>query len=383
VVTISRRWMVAALALVLAACTGTNNTPTATPGPAATRATPAATTRATTSVTPSQPTATASARVAPTPGATASASGRLPPSPGASAVAGSIAIADAAAVDPISRAVAAALGAGDPGIAATFSTDETFASFCAGQVDAYGAVRKIKARGEADVCANNNVDYVELRIALDAVAVVTSAQNADLVCLGFPDLYALLGPESTGFTNWKDANSLAATLGSGAEFADQPLTVAGPPADADASALLIDAIIAPIAAQRSQTAGVRSDYQASPDSTAVISTVANPASGAATLGWLPYSVAAANADQVKILRLDGGDGCINPSVDKVLSGAYPTSRSLYLYVNLDKADANPALAAYVDAYMGPDTLATALQTLPYLPLPDDVLQESRFAWQGR
>src|SRR4029078_6351312 len=88
--------------------------------------------------------------------------------------------------------------------------------------------RPIKAEGEADVCAQNGVEYVELKVALDGLSVTPSAADTALTCLTFADLYALVGPESTGFSNWTDAQALATELGSTTTFPDAPLTGTGP-----------------------------------------------------------------------------------------------------------------------------------------------------------
>jgi len=159
-----------------------------------------------------------------------------------------------------------------------------------------------------------------------------------------------------------------------------PLTVAGPPPDADPSQLLVDTAITGLAQQRSQTPGLRTDYQQGVDATSVLSALA---SSQTSLGWLSAGDATANAATVAPLAVDGGDGCVNPDQDKIFSGVYPLSRTLYLYVNLGTAYSNPAVAAFVDSALGDDTLSTALSSLPLVPLPSDVLQETRFAWEGR
>ena len=106
-------------------------------------------------------------------------------------------------------------------------TGDGFALFCAGEIDIADASRAIKPEGEADVCATNGVEYVELKVALDGLSVITSAADTALECLTFADLYALIGPESTGFANWTQAQALATELGSPTTFPDAPLTVTG------------------------------------------------------------------------------------------------------------------------------------------------------------
>ena len=104
-------------------------------------------------------------------------------------------------------------------------TGDGFKTFCVGETDITDASRAIKA-GEArpTSCAANGIEYVELQVALDGLTVMTSPDNSAIECLTFADLYALIGPESTGFEKWSDAQALATELGSNTTFPDAPLT---------------------------------------------------------------------------------------------------------------------------------------------------------------
>ena len=367
------------LATVFVGCSSSTQAPTAVPTSAPLSAAPTTASSALASAAPATPSSLATSGASVSPAASSGGS----PSPQGSAVSGQLTVDDSSAVDPISRAIGTVFAVGQPGVTVTFNSSGSFDAFCSGQADIYGADHRILSKGEADQCAKNKVDYVELPIALDSVALVTAASNQEITCLGYPDIYALIGPESTGFASWQDANALAAQLGSGAEFADTPLIVAGPAPDSEPSALLTATVIAPIATSRQQQATLRTDYQQVADDGALLTTLAGANPGDQTLGWLPYGLAAAAPDKVTVLHIDAGDGCVDPTVDRMLSNAYPLSRELFLYVNLARAESNPAVAPFVDEYLGIDGLPAVLADLPYTPLPDDVLQETRFAWQGR
>ena len=367
------------LAVVIIGCSPSAQVPTAAPTGALLSTAPATASPAPASATSASPSYPASSAASISPAASSGGS----PLPQDSAVSGQLTVDDSSAVDPISRAIGTVFAVGQPGVTVTFNSSGSFDAFCSGQADIYGADHRILSKGEADECAKNKIDYVELPIALDSVALVTAASNQEITCLGYPDLYALIGPESTGFASWQDANTLAAQLGSGAEFADTPLIVAGPAPDSEPSAVLTATVIAPIAASRQQQATLRTDYQQVTDDTALLTTLAGTNPGNQTLGWLPYGLAAAAPDKVTVLRIDAGDGCVDPTVDRMLSNAYPLSRELFLYVNLARVDSNPAVAPFLDEYLGIDGLPAVLANLPYTPLPDDVLQETRFAWEGR
>ncbi len=67
-------------------------------------------------------------------------------------------------------------------------TGDGFALFCAGETDISDASRTIKDT-EAEDCAANGVEYTELLIAFDGIAVMTSPANTAVECLSFVDLY--------------------------------------------------------------------------------------------------------------------------------------------------------------------------------------------------
>ncbi|MDL2335632.1 MAG: substrate-binding domain-containing protein, partial [Chloroflexota bacterium] len=85
---------------------------------------------------------------------------------------------------------------------------------------------------------------------------------------------------------------------------------------------------------------------------------------------------------VKAVAIDGGNGCITPTRDTIADGTYPLSRSLYIYPNNAKADANPALQAWVDFYLSDAGIANVTD-VGYVNLPADALQASRDAWANR
>ena len=75
---------------------------------------------------------------------------------------------------------------------------------------------------------------------------------------------------------------------------------------------------------------------------------------------------------------------VAPSTEAVADGSYPVSRSLYIYVNTDKAATNPALVSYVDYYLGngyQDGVENAFGPgVGYVALPADIKAETDAAW---
>ena len=324
---------------------------------------------------------TAPSAAAPTTGAPESSA----PGASAPAVSGSITVSGSSTVEPISTGVAELLKESNPDFNYTIEgpgTGDGFKRFCAGEVDIADASRKIKPEGEADVCAAAGIEYVELQIAYDGITVMTSPENTAIECLSFADLYALIGPESTGFENWSDAQALATELGSTVTYPEASLDITGPGEESGTFDSFVELVLAGIGGDRGQEDPTRPDYVASANDNAIIEGITTSAS---SLGWVGFAFAEENADVIKELTVSkepGGD-CVAPTAETIADGSYPISRSLYIYVDKAKAAANPAVAAFVDFYLTDGTISTVLETVPYVNLPADVLAETRSAWEAR
>jgi phosphate transport system substrate-binding protein len=99
-----------------------------------------------------------------------------------------------------------------------------------------------------------------------------------------------------------------------------------------------------------------------------------------SLGWVGFAFAGQNADAVKLLEVDGGEGCVAPDPETIAGGAYPIARDLFIYVNTDNAAENPALQAFVDYYLSDDGIA-AVEEAGYIGLTPEALEETRTAWE--
>ena len=130
-------------------------------------------------------------------------------------------------------------------------TGDGFAQFCAGETDISDASRPISEE-EAQTCADAGIEFIELKIAVDGLSVITSAENTDVDCLRFVDLYALLGPTPTGINNWADAaaiaDEIAATvtdLGAvNTPYPDADLTVTAPGEESGTFDSFVELVIA-------------------------------------------------------------------------------------------------------------------------------------------
>ena len=300
-----------------------------------------------------------------------------------SGVEGEIFVTGSSTVEPISTAIAEAFAAANAGFGFTVEgpgTGDGFKKFCAGEADIADASRKIKDE-EAQACKDAGIEFVELKVAYDGISILTSPENTAIACVSFADLYALTGPESTGFAKWSDAAALAKELGSNTVMPDADLTITGPGEESGTYDTYVELALAKTAEARGQDAATRPDYTASSNDNAIIDGIAGSPT---SLGWVGFAFAEENIDKVKELEVskDPNGTCVAPSAETIGDGSYPLSRSLYIYVNTAKAAENPAVAAYVDYYLADGTIATALETVPYVNLPADVLAETRAAWDA-
>ncbi len=301
--------------------------------------------------------------------------------------AGNVNVSGSSTVEPVSRKAAelyedlcpdTLVNVDGPG------TGDGFKLFCAGDTDISNASRAIKA-SEAETCADAGIEFTELKIAFDGIAVMTNPNNTAIECLSFPDLYALLGGESEGFGNWSDANDIAAALGSTvAPYPDEPLQISAPGTESGTYDSFVEIVLEHIAEeQQGEDAQViRQDFSGNADDNVIIEGIG----GADTsLGWVGFAFAAENTDRVKTIEVseEAGGACVSPTVETIADGSYPVSRALYIYVNNGKVADNPALAGYLDYYLGDgytESVTKAFGTSGYVELPADQLQAARDAW---
>jgi len=298
------------------------------------------------------------------------------PEPGAisdTATTGAIFISGSSTVEPISVRVAEMFEAVTPGVQVDVEgpgTGDGFKKFCDGETDISDASRAIKP-AEMENCAANGVKYTEILVGIDGIAVMTNPANDAVDCVTIENLYGLIGPESTGISNWADANDIA-----GEGMPSAPLEIFGPGAESGTYDSFIEIVLEDLAEERGQDAITRTDYNAAADDNLTLQGIQ---SSPTTVGWVGYAFGAES--DVKLLAVDGGDGCIDPTPETIASNEYPISRNLYIYVNEKKARRNRALVEFVDFYVS-EGLDEAVATVGYVELAEDAKANVRFEWNG-
>jgi phosphate transport system substrate-binding protein len=187
--------------------------------------------------------------------------------------------------------------------------------FCAGETDISNASRAID-EDEAEACAEAGIGYVELTVANDAltVAIHTPILYNWVTCLTVAQLRKIWEPDSD-VSNWQEVDP---------SFPDVPLRLYG----AGTGSGTFDYFTFVINGERGAS---RTDYAATDDDNDSVEGVADD-KGA--LGYFGFSYYQENRGRLTALEIDGGPGCVPPSVRTVQNGTYrPLARPLYIYVS--------------------------------------------------
>ncbi len=294
--------------------------------------------------------------------------------PSSEPLSGEIAIDGSSTVYPISAAVAEEFQIENPEVKVTVAFSGTgggFKKFCSTETDANDASRPIKTKdkpgadgqlgtaddelSEATLCANAGIEPVELKVAYDGLSVVVNPANDFVDCLTTDELKAIWDQGST-VTTWADVR---------AGWPAEKIELFGPGADSGTFDYFTEVINGE--AKRS-----RSDYTPSEDDNALVQGVANDENG---LGYFGFAYYEENADKLRLVPIDGGSGCVSPSIDTIKDGSYaPLSRPLFVYPST-QAVARPEVAAYFTYYL--DKVNDFVVEVGYVPLPDDELAAAK------
>lgn len=293
---------------------------------------------------------------------------------GSAGEAGEVFISGSSTVEPISIRVAELFEDTAPDVSVSVDgpgTGDGFKLFCAGETDISDASRQIKP-AELEDCFASGIDrIVELKVGIDGIAVMTNSANDTVECLDFAQLFDLIGPSAEGKSTWAEASP---------GLPDAPLDVFGPGEESGTFDSFIEIVFEDLAEEQGLEATTRTDYSPSGDDNVILQGLQTSDT---SLGWVGYAFAV-NASGVRLIPIDGGDGnCVEATEGTIASNEYPISRDLWIYVNADRAEANPAVAAYVDYYVTSAGLGQAVSEVGYVPLTDDAAAETAERWNSR
>ena len=230
-----------------------------------------------------------------------------------------------------------------------------FERFCAGETDLSNASRPIDEDEQA-LCEEGGVEYVEFRVATDALTNVVNKANDWATCLTVDQLNAIWDPESK-IANWNQVDP---------SFPDVPLKLYGAGTDSGTFDYFTSVI-------NGEEGASRSDYSATEDDNVTVQGVSGDRGA---LGYFGFSYFEENQDSLKALEVDGGGGCVAPSVETAQDESYtPLSRPLFVYVKRSSFDENEEVRNFVRFML--DSNQAIAEAAQFVPLSETQLAEEQ------
>lgn len=252
---------------------------------------------------------------------------------GEAALTGNILIDGSSTVGPASEIAAELFMEENSGVRISVNISGTgggFEKFCNGETDASNASRLIKDE-EAALCAERGIVFDYVTVANDALSVVVNKENP-LQCITTEQLNIIWGAEASGkVMKWGDVPGMPAGI------ADIDLALYGPGTDSGTFDFFTEEI-------NGEAGNIRNDYiNIGEDDLLAVQGVSG---GIGAMGFIPYSYYQENLDNVKALEVDGGNGCIAPTIENVQNLSYaPLGRGLFTYFS-NTALARPEVLAF-------------------------------------
>jgi phosphate transport system substrate-binding protein len=267
-------------------------------------------------------------------------------------------------VFPIAEAVAEEYGKAHPNVrtptVGISGTGGGFQKFCRGETDISNASRPIRPV-EIEACKKAGIEYIEIPIAYDGIAIVVNPKNtwADVVTVN--ELKTMWAPEAQGkITRWNQIRP---------SWPNRDIRLFGAGVDSGTYDYFTEATVGKEGASRG-------DFTSSEDDNVIVQGVGSDELG---LGFLPLAYVEENRERLKVVpvddnKADNGAGPIAPSAETVRGGTYqPLSRPLFIYVARKAAD-RPEVQQFVEMFFTRDDL---VREVGYIQLTPQILELAR------
>ena len=271
-------------------------------------------------------------------------------------------------VFPISEAVAEEFQKAVPNTRVTVGISGTgggFQKFCRAETDISDASRPISAT-EIAACGKIGVEYVELPVAYDGIAIAVNPKASWISDITVAELKTLWAPEAQGkVTRWNQVRK---------SWPDREIHLFGAGVDSGTYDYFTEAITGKAKASRG-------DFTSSEDDNVLVQGVS---SDELALGFIPFAYYEENRERLKLVpvddgKADNGAGPLLPSAETIRVGTYqPLSRPVFIYVS-KKAAERPEVQKFVEFYL--KEAETLVREVNYVGLGDAAytLVAERFA----
>jgi phosphate transport system substrate-binding protein len=260
-------------------------------------------------------------------------------------------------VFPIAEAVAEEYGKANPNVrtptVGISGTGGGFQKFCRGETDISNASRPIRP-AEIEACQKAGIEYIEIPIAYDGIAIVVNPKNTWADSITVAELKTMWAPEAQGkVTRWNQIRP---------SWPNREIRLFGAGVDSGTYDYFTEATVGKEGASRG-------DFTSSEDDNVIVQGVA---SDELALGFLPLAYVEENRERLKVAPVDDGKGDngagpIAPSAETVRGGTYqPLSRPLFIYVARKAAD-RPEIQQFVEMFFSRDDLVREVGYIELTP----------------
>jgi phosphate transport system substrate-binding protein len=243
-------------------------------------------------------------------------------------------------VFPISEAVAEEFQKANKETRVTVGISGTgggFQKFCRGEIDIADASRPISAT-EVEACKKTGVEFIELPIAYDGIAIAVNPKNSWADKITSAELKTLWAPEAQNkVSKWSHIRK---------GWPDREIHLFGAGVDSGTYDYFTEAVTGKAKASRG-------DFTSSEDDNVLVQGISNDE---LALGFVPYAYYEGNHDKLKLVPVDdgkgdNGEGAITPSPETIRTGTYqPLSRPVFIYVS-KKASERQEVQRFVEFYV--------------------------------
>lgn len=189
---------------------------------------------------------------------------------------------------------------------------------CNGEVDLIYTYRELTAE-ELSNCEANTITLVPVNVGTLAPVLLANGESDHLACLTTDALATAWRADSAeSIATWNQVDS---------EFPDQPMTLFAPETGSVINDLLL-------LTASGESLAMRVDIQFDNDPLYRAAATANVAGGLTVMTWDEYQdVLANNQQNIQLVAVDSGNGCVAPDLNTIRSGEYPLTRSGMLLLN--------------------------------------------------
>lgn len=259
-------------------------------------------------------------------------------------------------VFPITEAVAESYLQKNNTVNVTVGTSGTgggFKKFCHDETDISDASRVIKGN-EIEMCKEANIEYVELPVAYDGLAVIVSPENDFIKQLTPEQLHHIFRYENPART-WDELDP---------SWPEKEIKVFSPGQDSGTYDYFVEAIIG-------KDGRVRSDATFSEDDNVLVTGISGEKH---SIGFFGLAYFEENKDQLRVIPVVNPKTgkAVKPGIETVKEGEYaPLSRPLFIYVKKGATEKKEVLD-FVRFYL--DNAAELSKDVGYVPLGEDVYE---------